>query len=68
MAKSNASKKRKKLVRGGRRNPETSRSPFSQFDLRSRKTKMKKDYIYGTKHKNRLPREWENDSFLWNVS
>lgn len=64
MAKSNANKKRRKLVREGRLNPEINRSPFSQLDLQTRKTKNKKDKMYKTKHKNRHPQQWENDSFF----
>ncbi|MBT2218485.1 hypothetical protein KK120_22070 [Virgibacillus dakarensis] len=48
MAKSKALKKRQKLVREGRLNPVASRSPFSQLDLRTRKTKTKKDHLYRT--------------------
>ncbi|WP_099159111.1 hypothetical protein [Virgibacillus ndiopensis] len=65
MAKSNAQKKREKLVREGRRNPQNGRSSFSQLDLRTRRTKTKKDYLYRTKHKNRDSKQWENDSFLF---
>ncbi|MFD2045419.1 hypothetical protein ACFSTA_17175 [Ornithinibacillus salinisoli] len=64
MAKSNAQKKRQKLIQEGRLNPEINRSPFTQLDLRTRKTKNKKDHLYRTKHKkNRRPQSWENDSF-----
>ncbi|GGB59213.1 hypothetical protein F3157_16185 [Virgibacillus dakarensis] len=65
MAKSKALKKRQKLVREGRLNPVASRSPFSQLDLRTRKTKTKKDHLYRTKHKNRPPYNRENDSFYF---
>ncbi|WP_188455526.1 hypothetical protein [Virgibacillus oceani] len=63
MAKSNAKKQREKLVREGKRNPENGRSPFAQFDLRTQRTKTKKDHLHRTKHKNRDSRQWENDSF-----
>lgn len=52
MGKSRAKKLREKLAREGRRNPEAGRSPFAFTDLRTRKTKTKKDYLYQTKHKN----------------
>ncbi|MUK87997.1 hypothetical protein GMD78_06240 [Ornithinibacillus sp. L9] len=65
MAKSKAQKKRQKLIREGRLNPEINRSPYVELDLRTRKTKNKKDMMYRTKHKkNRYPHSWENDSFL----
>ncbi|WP_404450631.1 hypothetical protein LG329_09755 [Virgibacillus necropolis] len=66
MSKSKALKKREKLVREGRRNPESGRSPFAQLDLRPRKTKNKKDLLYKNKHKNRNPKQLENDSSLFN--
>ncbi|MEN2767552.1 hypothetical protein ABC228_10165 [Ornithinibacillus sp. 16A2E] len=65
MSKSNAQKKREKLVREGRINPEIIRSPYSQLDLRTRKTKTKKDHLYRIKHKNRNPKQWENGSFYF---
>ncbi|ADU29159.1 hypothetical protein [Evansella cellulosilytica] len=52
MAKSKAKKQRERLVREGRRNPESSRSPFVFTDMRVRKTKTKKDHLYQHKHKN----------------
>lgn len=52
MAKSAAKRKREKLVREGRRNPEDSRSPFASMDMRSRKTKTKTETLYRIKHKN----------------
>lgn len=64
MAKSNAQKKRKKLVREGRRNPENGRSPFARLDLRTQKAKNKKDLVYRCKHKNRNPKHQENDSYF----
>lgn len=65
MARSKAQKKRQKLIREGRLNPEINRSPFAELDLRTRKTKTKKDLLYQTKHKkNRYPGEPENDSFF----
>lgn len=63
MAKSKALKIREKRIREGRLNPEIMRSPYAQFDLRTRKTKTKKDILYRTKYKNRYPGKQENDSF-----
>lgn len=42
MSKSKALRKREKLIREGRLNPEINRSPFAKLDLRTRKTKTKK--------------------------
>ncbi|OZU89381.1 hypothetical protein CIL03_06600 [Virgibacillus indicus] len=64
MAKSKAVKHREKLAREGRLNPEVGRSPFTQLDLRTRKTKTKKEKLYRIKHKNRGPSKWENGSFF----
>lgn len=48
MATSKAKKKRQKLVREGRLNPEIKRSPFALIDLSSKQTKTKKGiYIVG---------------------
>ncbi len=52
MAKSKAKKFRDKIEREGKRNPELSRSKFAFADLRSRRTKNKKDIVYRCKHKN----------------
>lgn len=65
MAKSKALKKREKLMREGRLNPEIGRSPFSQLDLHTRKTKTKKEKLYRVKHKNRNPNKWGDDSFYF---
>jgi hypothetical protein len=64
MGKSNARKTREKRIREGRRNPENSRSPFALIDMHTRTTKSKKDLLYRRKHKNRNPKQWEDDSFL----
>ncbi|SET17525.1 hypothetical protein SAMN05216389_106172 [Oceanobacillus limi] len=64
MGRSEAHKKRRKLIREGRLTPEINRSPYAKLDLRTRKTKNKKDHLYRTKHKNRHPQKWENDSFF----
>ncbi|MEI5908000.1 hypothetical protein WAK64_13140 [Bacillus spongiae] len=52
MGKSNAKKYREKLAREGKRNPEVDRSPFAKADMRTRRTKTKKDYLYRAKYKN----------------
>ncbi|KMK74713.1 hypothetical protein [Alkalihalobacillus pseudalcaliphilus] len=62
MAKSSAKKKREKQIREGKRNPLNGRSPFVQLDLRTRKTKTKKEQLYKCKHKNHFS-EREDDSF-----
>jgi hypothetical protein len=61
LAKSKAKKLREKLVREGRRNPEASRSPFVFADMRTRKTKTKKDYLY---KKNQSPQIGKDGSFF----
>ncbi|MDF2035955.1 hypothetical protein P2R12_03010 [Cytobacillus oceanisediminis] len=53
MAKSAAKKLREKAVREGKRNPECNRSPFAYADMRTRKTKTKKEQLYRSKYKNR---------------
>ena len=65
MARSHAKKKRLKLMREGRMNPEDSRSPFAELDLSTRMTKTKKGIQYRRKHKNRLPNHWDSDSFYY---
>ncbi|EAF5659188.1 hypothetical protein HCB45_01445 [Listeria sp. FSL L7-0091] len=60
MATSKAKKKRQKLVREGRLNPEIKRSPFALIDLSSKQTKTKKGYLYSRKKKNHQ----EDDSFF----
>ncbi|ASN03870.1 hypothetical protein [Virgibacillus necropolis] len=64
MGKSYARRQREKRIREGRPNPVNSRSPFAQLDLRTRKTKSKKDILYRNKYKNRNPKQWEGDSYL----
>ncbi|WP_284139367.1 MULTISPECIES: hypothetical protein [unclassified Virgibacillus] len=64
MARSKAAKTRKKRVREGRLDPELMRSPYAELDLRTRKTKNKKDLIYKIKHKNRPLQQRDNDSFF----
>ncbi|KAA0549961.1 hypothetical protein FZW96_01015 [Bacillus sp. BGMRC 2118] len=63
MAKSKAKRLREKLEREGIRNPELSRSPFAFSDLRTRKTKTKKEILYRSKHKNHHSIEGNNGSF-----
>ncbi|HLO10694.1 MAG TPA: hypothetical protein VK190_00410 [Pseudoneobacillus sp.] len=65
MAKSKAKKIREKLIREGRRNPEEIRSPFIFADMRTRKAKTKKDYLYRNKNKNHSSYEGNNGSFLF---
>ncbi|ASK61843.1 hypothetical protein CFK37_06555 [Virgibacillus phasianinus] len=65
MGKSNARKKREKRIREGRPDPVNSRSPFARLDLRTKMTKTKKDILYQNKHKNRNPKQRENDSFYY---
>jgi len=65
MAKSQAKKTREKFVREGKRNPEGSRSPFVFADMRTRKTKTKKDYVYRNKHKNHSLSNESDGSFIF---
>jgi hypothetical protein len=65
MAKSKAKKIRRKLVREGKRNPETSRSPFAFVDLTTRKTKTKKDVLYAYKRKNHRSNVGNDGSFYF---
>ncbi len=65
MSKSNAWKKRRKLEREDRRNPGLNRSEFALMDLRTRKTKTKKDKLNQQKHKDRLSdRHYDHDNGL----
>ncbi|WP_080845830.1 hypothetical protein [Cytobacillus gottheilii] len=65
MAKSSAKKKREKLIREGRRNPEESRSPFASADMRTRRTKTKDETLYRIKHKNHSLDDHHDGSFLF---
>lgn len=65
MAKSAAKKMRDKAVREGKRNPECGRSPFVFTDMRSRKTKTKKDYLYRSKNKNLNSEEGRKDGSFY---
>ncbi|UPM56582.1 hypothetical protein [Gottfriedia acidiceleris] len=51
MSKSKARKLREKLVREGKRNPESSRSSFAMLDLNTRRTKTKQEKLNQVKHK-----------------
>ncbi|MFP7446261.1 hypothetical protein [Bacillus sp. MMSF_3328] len=51
MAKSKAKKLRAKMVREGKRNPESKRSPYALIAMSERRTKTKKDLLYNSKHK-----------------
>ncbi|MDP5273646.1 hypothetical protein [Chengkuizengella axinellae] len=64
MAKSKAKKIREKLEREGKRNPNKNRSAFAMIDMRTRKTKTKKDYLYHNKHKNQHIQKENVGSFL----
>jgi hypothetical protein len=68
MGKSKAKKARKKLEREGQRNPEQSRSSFIFSDMRTRKTKSKKDHIYRTKHKNQYSKKRDDGSFYFFIN
>lgn len=65
MAKSSAKKVSEKAVREGKRNPECSRSPFVFSDMRTRKTKTKKEQLYRNKYKNRHSDENRNDGSFY---
>ena len=52
MSLSKAKKQRLKMTREGKRNPESSRSPFALQDLTTKRTKTKKEQLYREKHKN----------------
>jgi hypothetical protein len=58
MAKTKAKKLREKMVREGKRNPNSDRSTFAQAEMykmmASKKTKTKKDKVNRIKHKERL--------------
>lgn len=67
MAKSKAKKLREKLTREGRMNPEVKRSPFVYADMRSRKTKRKKDHLYQFKNKNHQSQTGNDGSFYFSA-
>jgi len=57
MSKSKAKKRREKLVREGKRNPLENRGIYALTDMRTRKTKTKKELLTQVKHKGRLSYE-----------
>lgn len=57
MSKSKAKKRREKLVREGKRNPSENRGVYALTDMRTRKTKTKKELLSQFKHKGRLSNE-----------
>lgn len=59
---------REKFVREGRRNPEDSRSPFVFIDMRTRKTKTKKDYLYRENKKNHSSNEVDGSFYFHRCS
>ncbi|MGD7044544.1 hypothetical protein [Jeotgalibacillus proteolyticus] len=67
MARSTAQKHRLKLLREGKMDPQVKRSPFAQFDLdlRTKKTKTKKEKMNQRKHRNQLTRDEWDGSFLY---
>lgn len=65
LAKSNARKLREKLVREGRRNPEANRSPYAFTDMKTRRTKTKKDYMFRNKYKNHSSQQGNDGSFYF---
>lgn len=68
MAKSAAKKLREKAVREGKRNPECNRSPFAYADMRTRKTKTKKEQLYRSKYKSRYSDENRRDGSFFVLS
>lgn len=67
MAASQAKKRRQKLEREGRRNPELSRSPFAFVDLRSKHTKTKQEQLNKNKHKNQISLYKDDGSFYFDI-
>lgn len=65
MAKSRAKKLREKLAREGRRNPEANRSPYAFTDLKTRRTKTKKDHLYQFKHKKNQSSHFGDDGSFY---
>ncbi|MFD1173169.1 hypothetical protein [Oceanobacillus picturae] len=64
MSRSKAQKVRQKQIREGRMDPAKLRSPYTELDLQTRKTKTKKDHLYRMKHQNRYPDHQGDGSFL----
>lgn len=65
MSKSESKKHRDKLKREGGRDTELSRSPFAFSDMRTRKTKTKKDVLYHNKYKNQFSKEDGRDGSFY---
>ncbi len=63
MAKSSARKKREKLEREGKRNPEQNRSIFAFADMRLRKTKTRAEKLGQQKHKRSYSSQQEDGLF-----
>ncbi|MGV3466478.1 MAG: hypothetical protein ACO1OT_14440 [Heyndrickxia sp.] len=57
MSKSKAKKRREKHVREGKRNPSENRGIYALSDMRTRKTKTRKELLSQVKHKGRLSYE-----------
>ncbi|PKR82756.1 hypothetical protein [Heyndrickxia camelliae] len=64
MSKSKA-KKSEKLVREGKRNPSENRGIYALTDMRTRKTKTKKELLSQVKHKGRLSYKIFQDGSLF---
>ncbi|RDI45923.1 hypothetical protein [Falsibacillus pallidus] len=62
MAKSNAKKQRENLVREGRNNPEDFRGVYALTDMRTRKTKTKKDIMNKMKYNKRFSYDQDGDN------
>lgn len=65
MSKSRAKKKREKLEREGKRNPDQNRGIYAFADMRTRITKTKKDYLYKQKYKNQSLNDNNDGSFFF---
>lgn len=64
MSKSRAKKKREKLEREGKRNPDQNRGIYAFADMRTRITKTKKDQLYNQKYKNQSLNDNNDGSFF----
>lgn len=68
MSKSKARKHRENLVRNGQRDPQNSRGIYALENLRTRKTKTKREKLNQHKHKGRLSDLNHHDNRPLNVS
>lgn len=68
MSKSKAKKRREYLVRHGQRDPQNSRGTFALEDLRTRKTKTKREKLNQYKHKDRFYDDNHHDNRSFYVS